>query len=86
MNPKAAGVYLTLAPQFIPPHNMSVTAMAALAATHVVVMALWLGCVGFTLSAITRRIRVEKLLRGIQRAGALVLVALGIRASVEALA
>jgi threonine/homoserine/homoserine lactone efflux protein len=52
LNPKAAGIYLTLAPQFIPAHNMDLTAMESLAATHVVVMALWLSGVGFTLSAV----------------------------------
>lgn len=86
LNPKAAGVYLTLAPQFIPAHAMSLTAMETLAATHVVVMAAWLSCVGFTLSAVAQRIKIERILRGIQRAGALVLIALGIRTSTEVLA
>lgn len=86
LNPKAAGIYLTLAPQFIPAHNMDPTAMESLAATHVVVMALWLSCVGFTLSAVARRSNVERTLRGIQRAGAVVLIALGVRTSTEAVA
>jgi threonine/homoserine/homoserine lactone efflux protein len=84
LNPKAAGIYLTLAPQFIPAHNMDLKAMECLAATHVVVMALWLSCVGFTLSAVARRIDIERALRAIQRAGAVVLIALGIRTSTEA--
>jgi threonine/homoserine/homoserine lactone efflux protein len=86
LNPKAAGIYLTLAPQFIPAHNMDLTAMESLAATHVVVMALWLSCVGFTLSAVARRINVERVIRGIQQAGAAVLIALGIRTSTEGVA
>lgn len=86
LNPKAAGVYLTLAPQFIPAHSMDLTAMTILAATHVAVMALWLSCVGFTLSAVARRIKIERILRGIERAGAVVLIALGIRTSTDALA
>lgn len=86
LNPKAAGVYLTLAPQFVPAHGMSLTAMATLAATHVLVMSLWLTCVGFTLSAVTRRLRIERALLGIQRTGAVLLVALGIHTSSEALA
>ncbi len=86
LNPKAAGIYLTLAPQFIPAHNMDLTAMESLAATHVVVMALWLSCVGFTLSAVARRINVERILRGIQQAGAVVLIALGVRTSTESMA
>jgi threonine/homoserine/homoserine lactone efflux protein len=84
LNPKAAGIYLTLAPQFIPAHSMDLTAMESLAAAHVVVMAVWLSCVGFTLSAVARRSNVERILRGIQQAGAFVLIALGIRTSTAA--
>ena len=40
----------------------------------------------FTLSAVARRINVERTLRGIQRAGAVVLIALGVRTSTEAVA
>ena len=86
LNPKAAGIYLTLAPQFIPAHSMDLTAMTTLAATHVAVMALWLSCVGFALSAVTRRIKIERVLRGIRQAGGVVLIALGIRTSTEAMA
>lgn len=83
LNPKAAGVYLTLAPQFIPVGSVNLASMSILAAVHVVVMALWLGCVGFTLSAVRRRVAVERFLGVVQRAGAVVLMALGVRASVE---
>ena len=86
LNPKAAGVYLTLAPQFIPAHNMDLTAMESLAATHVVVVALWLSCVGFTLSAAARRHQPRENPARDPASGSVVLIALGVRTSTEAVA
>lgn len=79
LNPKAAGVYLTLAPQFVSADSVGVTSLLALAAVHVVIMAGWLAVVGLALTLVVRRSATERVLRVVRRTGGALLVVLGLR-------
>ncbi|MGA8118089.1 MAG: LysE family translocator [Actinocatenispora sp.] len=84
LNPKAAAVYLTLAPQFLSAGHVGVGALLALATVHVLVMATWLGVWGVALSGARRIITMQGLKAWINRVGGAVLVALGVRAAATA--
>lgn len=81
MNPKAAAVYLTLAPQFLAADQVGVATMLQLAAVHVVIMSVWLLAWGSGLAVVLRRIRIDSFRAWVNRAGGAVLVYLGVRAA-----
>ena len=82
LNPKAAGVYLTLAPQFLPNGPVQVQDMIVLASVHVILMAAWLGVLGLALARVVARAGVRSLLQYLRRIGGAALVTLGVRAAV----
>ena len=82
LNVKAAAVYLTLAPQFIPAEQMGVSAMLVLGACHVALMAGWLGVWGSGIVAARRRLNLARWRSRIEQVGGAVLIALGIRTAV----
>lgn len=82
LNVKAAAVYLTLAPQFIPAEQMGVPAMLLLSACHVALMAVWLGVWGSGIVAARRRLDLARWRSRIEQIGGAVLIALGLRAAV----
>ena len=79
LNPKAASVYLTLAPQFLSAAQMSVLSMVMLASVHVLVMATWL----LAWSAVLRTGRTitesDRFARVVNRLGGTILIALGVK-------
>jgi threonine/homoserine/homoserine lactone efflux protein len=79
LNPKAAAVYLTLAPQFLTARDLGLGPMLALATVHVTIMTAWLA--GWSVAfAQARRLTQSASIRAwISRAGAATLIALGIR-------
>lgn len=83
LNVKAASVYLTLAPQFLPVESVGVGPMLLLAAVHVGVMVVWLGFWSTGLTAISSRRSVRTWTRRIDRAGGVILLALGVRTAVQ---
>lgn len=83
LNPKAAAVYLTLAPQFVPGGFVGVAPFVALAAVHCVVMAVWLTAWGTGLPVVLGRVSLASLRRWADGLGGGVLIALGIRDAVR---
>lgn len=83
LNPKAAAVYLTLAPQFLDHRTFTADNLMALAAVHAALTVLWL-----TLGAIVLRSLGKRALalprRTFDMVGGAVLLALGIRTLVQA--
>ena len=79
LNVKAATVYLTLAPQFVPMHLVGVSSMLILGAVHVSVMVIWLGLWSTGLAKISDRFNVAGWRRRIDVAGGTILIFLGIR-------
>ncbi len=75
LNPKAAAVYLTIAPQFM--NTFAPVTVLAFASLHVALMAAWLVTSGTTLRSLGRRFRLPW--RVITGTGGVVLVALGLR-------
>ncbi|WP_298444841.1 LysE family translocator [Gordonia sp. (in: high G+C Gram-positive bacteria)] len=81
-NVKAAAVYLTLAPQFVPAHEMSLPPMLTLAGIHVLVMAVWLASWAEGLRLAGRRFDFRTWITRIHRLGGVVLIVLGLRTAV----
>ncbi|MCQ4622829.1 LysE family translocator [Corynebacterium genitalium ATCC 33030] len=81
LNVKAATVYLTLAPQFVPVQSVGVGSMVTLAFVHVLVMAAWLGLWSTGLVAMSARFNIATWKRRIDLAGGAVLVFLGVRSA-----
>ncbi len=79
LNVKAATVYLTLAPQFVPMHLVGVPSMLMLAAVHMCVMAIWLGLWSTGLTKISARFRMADWKGRIDLVGGAILIFLGIR-------
>lgn len=75
LNPKAAAVYLTIAPQFM--DSFSAVTLLAFAGVHIAVMTAWLATSGTTLRSLGRRFRLPW--RAITRTGGVVLIALGLK-------
>ncbi len=78
LNPKAASVYLTLAPQFLSAHRIGVVPMLTLATAHIAVMAAWLTIWSLVVvrgRTLTRSPRTTS----VQRLGGAVLIGLGLR-------
>lgn len=80
LNPKAAAVYLTLAPQFLHSGRDVIEPMLLFAGIHVVVMTLWL--VGWAELVHKGRRAFLRRRRLIDRVGGSVLVALGLRTAI----
>jgi threonine/homoserine/homoserine lactone efflux protein len=84
LNPKAAGVYLTLAPQFLSAREVGVGPLLVLATAHVAAMAAWLGAWSLMLSRARRLTRSRDFRAWVSRTGGVVLVGLGIRTAATA--
>ncbi len=79
LNPKAAAVYLTLAPQFLSADHVGAGSLLVLATAHVAAMALWLLMWSVVLTR-SRRVTGSKLFKDtVDRIGGTVLVYLGVR-------
>jgi threonine/homoserine/homoserine lactone efflux protein len=81
LNPKAASVYLTLAPQFLLPGRPLWVLMAVLVTAHAAVVIGWLGVWIVVSSAGARLLRTDRARRLTNRAGGAILVALGLRSA-----
>ena len=79
LNVKAATVYLTLAPQFVPMGLIGVTSMLMLALVHVCVMAVWLGLWSTGLAKLSSAFSIASWKRWIDVGGGTILIVLGIR-------
>ncbi|MFI6226384.1 LysE family translocator [Micromonospora echinospora] len=81
LNPKAAAVYLTLAPQFLDSHSSVLIPMLVLASAHAVLHTCWLA--GWTVisGAAARLLRTLRVRRALDRLTGAILVGLGIRAA-----
>ncbi len=81
LNPKAAAVYLTLAPQFIRAGHPVLAQMMALCAAHVFVAAGWLTVWTAVVDVSRRTVRSRRFRRIMDRMSGAVLIGLGIRAA-----
>lgn len=79
LNPKAASIYLTLAPQFLTAQQVQVGPLLLLASVHVLVMALWLGLWSAVLLRGHRISQSHRFTTTVSRLGGAILVALGVR-------
>ena len=79
LNVKAATVYLTLAPQFVPMDLVGVTTMLMLALVHVCVMAVWLGIWSTGLAKLSSAFSMATWKRWIDVGGGVILIVLGAR-------
>ncbi|MFG1808097.1 LysE family translocator [Streptomyces sp. NPDC049040] len=79
LNPKAASIYLTLAPQFIDPGRPAVRQIVILATAHAAVITLWLATWTFILGRATRAAASRRFKAVVGRISAAVLVALALR-------
>ncbi|MFE3188205.1 LysE family translocator [Nocardia sp. NPDC059240] len=79
LNPKAAAVYLTLAPQFLDPGRPVAPQIAVLAVAHIAVAVTWLGVWTMTVSAARQTIALPQFKRVMTRITGTVMIALGIR-------
>jgi threonine/homoserine/homoserine lactone efflux protein len=84
LNPKAAAVYLTLAPQFLPAGQSVLPAMLALGAAHLVVAAGWLVVWTCVVSASRRTLASHRFRRVLDRISGAVLIGLGLRTAAAA--
>jgi threonine/homoserine/homoserine lactone efflux protein len=84
LNPKAAGVYLTLAPQFLSAREVGVGPLLILATVHVIAMSAWLGVWSLMLARARRLTRSRDFRARVNRIGGIVLVGLGIRTAATA--
>jgi threonine/homoserine/homoserine lactone efflux protein len=81
LNPKAAGVYLTLAPQFLDSHDSVLIPMLMLASAHAVLHTCWLAGWTAISGAAARLLRTVRVRRALDRLTGVLLVGLGIRAA-----
>lgn len=79
LNPKAASVYLTLAPQFLAAETVGVRPLLALATVHIAVMAGWLTVWTTALRGSRRLLDSQRARTAIDRTTGSALVALGLR-------
>ncbi|MFC0624676.1 LysE family translocator [Kribbella deserti] len=84
LNPKAAAVYLTLAPQFLVRDHPLLPQIMLLCAAHVIVAASWLLIWAGVVHMSRRAFRTPTLRTAMSRISGLVLVALGVRTAVAA--
>ncbi|WP_223198383.1 LysE family translocator [Solihabitans fulvus] len=83
LNPKAAGVYLTLVPQFVDSGGSVAGQIAVLAVAHVAVAVSWLTVWTFVVAAARRTIGSGWFKTAMSRVTGAVLVALGARSAVS---
>ena len=79
LNPKAASIYLTLAPQFLTAAQVHVGSLLILASLHVLAMTIWLSAWAIVLAKGGRVTRSDKLKCAVNRLGGAILIALGVR-------
>ncbi|MEV1157500.1 LysE family translocator [Micromonospora chokoriensis] len=81
LNPKAAAIYLTLAPQFLEPGRPVLAPMMLLATAHAALNTCWLA--GWTVlsGAAARLLRTASVRRMLDRLTGMILVGLGVRAA-----
>ena len=79
LNPKAASIYLTLAPQFLTAEQVHVGSLLILASLHVLAMTIWLSAWAIVLAKGGRVTRSDKLKCAVNRLGGAILIALGVR-------
>ncbi|GAB2529648.1 LysE family translocator [Nocardia heshunensis] len=82
LNPKAAAVYLTLAPQFLDPGRPVAAQIAVLAVAHVVVAVTWLTVWTMTVSAARQTIALPRFKVVMNRVTGTVMIALGVRTAI----
>lgn len=81
LNPKAAAVYLTLAPQFLEPGRPVLVPMLVLATAHAALHTCWLAGWTAVTGAAARLLRTVRVRRLLDRLTGAVLLALGVRAA-----
>ncbi|NES13611.1 MULTISPECIES: LysE family translocator [Micromonospora] len=81
LNPKAAAVYLTLAPQFLEPGRPVLVPMLVLATAHAALHTCWLAGWAAVSGAAARLLRAARVRRLLDRLTGAVLLALGVRAA-----
>ncbi|QKW13323.1 LysE family translocator [Verrucosispora sp. NA02020] len=82
LNPKAAAVYLTLAPQFLGSHRSVLVPMLVLASAHAVLHTCWLAGWTVVSGAAARLLRTLRVRRALDRLTGALLVGLGVRTAV----
>jgi len=83
LNPKAAGVYLTLVPQFLDPRDGVAAQIALLAVAHVAVAVTWLTVWTFVVAAARRTVASGWFKAVMNRVTGAVLVFLGVRTALS---
>lgn len=83
LNPKAAGIYLTLAPQFLPAGRPVLPTMLLLATAHAVLHTCWLAGWTTASGAGARFLRTATARRAFHRLAGAVLLGLGVRAALD---
>ncbi|MGW3887927.1 LysE family translocator [Micromonospora chokoriensis] len=81
LNPKAAAVYLTLAPQFLEPGRPVLVPMMLLATAHAALATCWLAGWTVVSGAAVRLLRTASVRRRLDRLTGVILVGLGVRAA-----
>jgi len=79
LNPKAAGIYLSLVPQFLPAHDVGLGSVLALATIHVAAMALWLTLWTTVLARGRHLFDVQRFRKVLNQVGGAMLIGLGVR-------
>ncbi|MBE1492700.1 LysE family translocator [Plantactinospora soyae] len=79
LNPKAAAVYLTLAPQFLDPHRSVLVPMLVLATAHAALHTCWLAGWTAISGAAARLLSTARVRRALDRLTGAILIGLGIR-------
>lgn len=82
LNPKAAAIYLTLAPQFLDPSKPVLVPMLLLATAHALLHTGWLAGWTAVTGAAARLLRTARVRRALDRLTGIVLVGLGVRSAV----
>ncbi|WP_433261015.1 LysE family translocator [Micromonospora vinacea] len=81
LNPKAAAIYLTLAPQFLEPGRPVLVPMVLLATAHAALATCWLAGWTVVSGAAARLLRTASVRRTLDRLTGVLLVGLGVRAA-----
>ncbi|MER6022145.1 LysE family translocator [Streptomyces anulatus] len=81
LNPKAAAIYLTLAPQFIAPHQSFGGQILTLATAHALLIAFWLAAWTLLIRRASHALQRSRFKRTVARTTSVVLIALGIRSA-----
>lgn len=82
LNPKAASIYLTLAPQFINPHQSPIRQIMILATAHATLVTLWLLTWAVILGKASRAAASQRFKAVLSKITATVLVTLALRTAV----